>query len=225
MYSNPMNTLEDAHDVIRRYALDHADFGGGTAEGFAAWLYVPGLSNLDVLTLARQLKNYKKDYAKEARKGKNLDESLLVDAADLSKVLERYTKQRRELAECIRSLKFGAQGGALWETIAELATTPRRARQTLGREDGILLSRIPQVVNTLRTHKWGFDEAEGNHYQPGQDGELDLLIRMDIKRLDVSLFEAPPWAGKEPSMSLELAALFNFVSQYKEATPEASIAH
>ena len=37
MYSNPMNTLADAYEVIRRYGLEYGFLvDGGSAQGFAA---------------------------------------------------------------------------------------------------------------------------------------------------------------------------------------------
>ncbi len=80
--------------------------------------------------------------------------------------------------------------------------------------------RVAQVVQALRQHKFGFEQAEGNRYRPGEDDELDALVLADLVELDQSLFNAPVWAGKEPLGSFELTALFDFVKNFKQAELE-----
>jgi hypothetical protein len=212
MYTNPLNTIEDAYEVIRRYGLERADFGGGTAEGFAAWLFVPGNALADVTVLAMELERYRNDFAEHARIGRNLDERLAGDAANLARALKEHTEARRELAELIRSVKFGEYGALVWPTIAELATTPARGRQAVNESVRPLRPLIAAVLRGLREYEECFDDSRGLHYEPGNDGYLDLMIRMDIERLDVTLSEAPPWAGKEPEASYELCALYSLAS-------------
>ena len=132
MYSNPLHTIEDAFDVVRRYGLDRAHFGGGSAEGFAAWLFIPGHKVADVNVIAEEVEKYKRDFERHMRAGENLDERLKVDAAELTEALNSHARSRRELAEFIRSVKFSAEGGRLWAAVAELATTPANARPSLG---------------------------------------------------------------------------------------------
>ena len=226
MYSNPMNTLADAYEVIRRYGLEY-DFlvDGGSAEGFAAWMYINGRPLADVSVLALELKNYKADHADHASRGEDLDEVLRGDAADLTRIIEQHMKERLALAECIRSVKFSEGGGHVWDFISNLATNADYVAQQAGGDISFYADRVVQVVDALRQHKFGFDQAEGNHYHPGADRELDALVLVDLLELDQSLFKAPTWAGREPLMSLELTALFNFVKNFKQADLESAAMH
>jgi hypothetical protein len=212
MYSNPLNSLEDAYEVIRRYGLDRTDFGGGSAAGFAAWLFVPGRGVADVSLVAEELAKYKEDFARNARMRVNLDEQLASEAADLTGTLEEHAKHRRELSEFIRSVKFGTDGGRVWAAVAELATTPPGGRAAVGESIAEQRPRVLATLAGLLRFESAFHDSLALTYSPGDDGQLDLMLRMDIERFDVTLDQAAPWAGKDPDWAYEMCALLRLAA-------------
>jgi hypothetical protein len=150
---------------------------------------------------------------------------LLAEASELNESLQEYAIQRAALACCIQSVKFGAQGGAVWDAIAERATTSRVVPARRAEQSSTLRPRIAAALSDLARHKYGFDEARGLQYEPGVDLDLDMLVRIDIERLDVSLHKAAPWAGKEPEMRLEIYALFKLVAEFAPIVASAASAH
>jgi hypothetical protein len=224
MYPSAMRSIEDAYDIIRRYSLDRVDFGGGSAEGFAAWLFVPGQDLSDVRVVAEQLGDYKRELARRARLGENLDEALLGDATSLVATLNDRTQCRRALAEFIRSVKFGPDGGRLWAAIAELATTPDSARQRPNDAGVMPQPRLNAAMRGLREFEHAFGDSLSMHYTPGESGDLDLMVRMDIERFDISLGEAPPWSGKEDDRWIEMCALLRMATRDVMSVEDQAIA-
>jgi hypothetical protein len=162
--------------------------------------------------IAEEFEKYKWDFVHHEKNGQNLDERLAIDAAALTETLNSRTQSRRQLAEFIRSVKFSAGGGHLWAAIAELATTPARARLAQGDSMTKLLPRLDTVFRGLREFEKAFGHSLAIPYTPGCDGQLDLMVRMDIERFDVTLAEAAPWAGKEPDWSYEMSALLRLAA-------------
>jgi hypothetical protein len=212
IYSNPLDTIEDARDVVRRYGLDRADLCGGTAEGFAAWLFVPGKGIEDVTALASELENYRSEFTRHARNGQSLDELLAIDANKLIDSLNGHADRRRELSDFVRSVKFGPHGSIVWVMISELATTPPPGRQGVLDTQPHLRQRVLESLCSIHGLMRSFSDSTTLSYLPGVDGCLDLLLRMDIERLDVTLSEARPWAGKGPDTCFEICALFRLVA-------------
>jgi hypothetical protein len=212
MHSYPMRTIEDAFSLVRRYGLDRADFAGGSAEGFAAWLFIPGHELYDVSVIAQEVEKYKWDFVQHEKSGQNLDERLIAEAAERTETLKSHAQSRRELAEFIRSVKFGVDGGHLWAAVAELATTPARARLMPGDSKTKLLPRLNAVIRGLREFEKTFGDSRAIGYTPGCNGQLDLMLRMDIERFDVTLVEAAPWDGKESDWSFEMSALLRLAA-------------
>jgi hypothetical protein len=212
MYSNPLNTLEDAYEVVRRYGLDRADYGGGSAAGFAAWLFLPGYGVADVSVIAEELANYQRNFAHLARMGQDLDERLASEAAALNATLEEHAEQRRELSEFIRSVKFKTEGGRVWAAIAELATTPPGGRTALSESIAEMRPHVLATLAGLLRFESAFHDSLSVTYTSGEDGQLDLMLRMDIERFDVTLEQAAPWDGKEEDRSYEMCALLRLAA-------------
>lgn len=178
-----------------------------------------------VEALSQLLKSYREAVALNASKGRRLDQRLLAEASELNQSLQEYATQRAALASCIRTVKFGAQGGAVWDAMAEGATSSRVTRASRAEPSSTLRPLIAATLSDLARHKFGFDESRGLQYEPGVDSDLDLLVRMDIERLDISLREAAPWAGKEPEMRIEICALFELVADFAPIVASAAGAH
>ncbi len=222
MFPNTLDSIDDAYAIVRHYNLHQADFGGGTAEGLAAFMYVPGQRIWSVWHLAGCLAEYKAAFANDASRGKDLDARLLSEAAELTAFLRAHMDKRRQLAEFVRSVKFGPQGGAVWAAIAELATTPFPAHSTVYRATRAPLERMAAVLGEMQRHT-GLLHGAPNGYEPGTDAILDLMVRLDVERLDIAFEAAKPWAGREEEMAYELEALFRLCGEQGIAALEGAM--
>lgn len=212
MFPKSIDTVRDAHDLIRHYQLHLGDFAGGTAEGFAAFLFVPGVKIWSTWNLVGCLNEYKDEVRAHASRGEDFDRRLRDEMQDTLEALHEHDALRARLAQVIRTAKFGCDGGVIWSLVAELATTGPTGRQVMYQSTRASVSAVVAALDDVRTCA-PLLQGSPNAYEPGRDETLDLLIRMDIERLDSLLECAKPWSGREPETSYELEALFKLATE------------
>ena len=115
--------LEDAHAVVRRYKLEHSDWGEfATAEGFPDHLFANGRAH-STLALDTQMQTYIDHCQESATNGQDWDAELRSERNFYESALKARAKKRAALASMIRDVKFGEMDGRIWSTVAELATS------------------------------------------------------------------------------------------------------
>jgi hypothetical protein len=210
MLSFKIDTLEDAYAVVRHYGLEHADWGAGSARGFADSLFVAGSSSLDVQGVAEAMATYIAEV--EASGDISHDAWFARERQDFVDTLRGAMDARARLVDCIRETKLAPSGGAVWRLLAELATTPLPAARA--REPGLeqLLPGLARNLVQLRTFAARYEDSLRLKYIPGESALVDELLCKDIEKFDVTLSEASPWPGREPDWFWELAALLRLAT-------------
>lgn len=203
MHSLKIDTLQDAHNVIRRYGLDRFVWSAGSAQGFADRLFLDGHPHLDVAELSRALEAY----VEEANAVDDLDEMLRAERESAEQVIDIHMKARLDLAEQIRKFRCQPGGGECWAAIGAIATSPSPVEHLTALAKGLPLLSIKGMLDILASTVGRFEDSLGLGYVPGESPVLDELIRVDISRLDETLISLPRWAGREPELIYELGAL------------------
>ncbi len=98
MLPRTIDTIGDAYEIIRHYNLHMADFAGATAEGFAAYLFVPGTKIWSAWHLAGCLSEYKAEFTSHASRGEDFDFQLKSEMRDLCEAMGAHDELRWRLA-------------------------------------------------------------------------------------------------------------------------------
>jgi len=196
--------LEDAHAVVRRYKLEHYDWGEfATAEGFADHLFANGRAHT-TLALAAQMQTYIDHCQESAANGQDWDAELRAERNFYESALNARAEKRAALASMIREVKFGEMGGRIWSTVAELATSA--APQEWFAQKPALAIPVAKFLKSLWDIREHHTDSLEMDYAPGVS-KVDYLIRLDVEQFDETLATAPPWSGRDPDWFYELCAL------------------
>ena len=207
MLTSPATTLDSATRTVLKYKLDQAEWrNGGSPIGFSCWLFLVG-GNLTSRQIAYEMSAYNLACSKASTAGEALDDELRVDAESYGGALEEVSLARHRLATLIRNIKLAPSGGRLWVAAASLATT-LRPDLVLGEIDRQgLLSALAALLKSILALEGDFPDCDHSEYLPGDDVNMDYLLRVDIERLDRTLLEVPAWLGAEPEVWPEISAL------------------
>jgi hypothetical protein len=197
---------------VRHYGLEHADWGAASARGFADSLFVAGSSSLDVQGIAMAMSDYIEQAGQGALNEPTHDAAVARERRELVNGLRRAMDARQRLAECIRETKLASDGGAVWCLVAELATSASPAALIREPEFEWLLPNVARSLSALNQLAAHDMDSLTLNYVPGESVLLDGLLRKDIERFDVTLSEAPAWAGRDPDRFWELAALLQLAT-------------
>lgn len=207
MLTSSATTLGGASRTVLQYKLDQTVWrNGGSPVGFSRWLFLAG----GVLTagqIAFQMSAYDEACAEASAAGEVLDDSLRIDAEAIHGALEEVAIARQRLSTLIRNTRLAPLGGRLWVAVARLATTlrPDIGLVEIGRQG--LLPELAALLQAILAIAGDFPDCRHSEYLPGDDLNLDYLLRVDIERLDRTLLEVPAWLGAEPEVWPEISAL------------------
>jgi len=205
MNQHQIESLKDAHDLIRNLALDEFDWkGGGSAAGFADRLFLIGETvSMDALVL--RVNNYRLACKEHSQGTDGVDAEARDDREFLESMVSWRNDVRTRTAEFVRSVRFGESGGAVWTLVARLATVRAPGVELLAVKDVRLLERLMSVLDGLVELE---SDWEASHHLPEHDDEFFLrCLRINVELFDEVLMKASAWDGKNDDTSYEMRAL------------------
>ena len=217
-----IETPEDAQAVVRHYGFDFKGCGNLTEQGLADHVFMCGVTQMDAAGFAMTVDSYLHEAGICTLIKEDLDARLAADRERFLFLLEDAADARASLAEFVRALRAEPEGAAAWTAVAELATLPNPEECTQDRSIRRQLPRILRILECLKEFEYHFRESLSLDYAAGEQGLVDLLLRTDIERLDVTLSEVPR-RGREANVFLELAALLRLLANTEFSAHIASL--